>query len=718
MKKFQTFAPILMALLGITAFSKNDEGVNALTEEQKQTLITEGYESDFLEGFNAALAVDFAETEDVTAGGQQQAQSPDLSTLKQVSLDLIAAQKRVAQMEKDNNATKEQLQQAQADVQRLNGEVEKLSNKAEDDAGDGAQAVNHNQNQNVVMNLNDNKQLGGLQGVMWGLENRPYNKRARASLLLKQGIEIGSPVQADTDYSQLVADLGEFYRTRRSDNIESFVRELPSVTNIFPLESNVKDREVITNLFLGEFSQADNSGSSFENVVKGTYEIQPEEIRMYDVMFAHKFKDLKKLEKSWIGYLSQNSSSFKMSFVEYLLRETVKVLNNEQQLRRIQGIRKEPELNVPGTALSASTGLYRYIHEKINNYQIKTTVLGEITQANIGEKVFEMIKSIPQNLIDSNMLVLYMPAAMKMEYNKYNETHYGTNQDYKADLMYVKEFPSVKIIEVPNAGSHRRLIVTFEGNLKCFENVPGEMLNFTFIPEMWGINVSSQWKEGFAAPLVGKKFDRAVDQDYDHQFIFASDVDLPATEYVAMGKDDTTPSVLFNTSLVSVANSELKTITTIKDAVVGQLINLKNGSDTYGIKIVKSGDFSLISADWTPAVGDTITLFKRADGKFIEYARATAAASTVAFGVNDTSPSVAGATLFQIGANTQATAITSLENAVVGTIYTIYGNGSTYASTIANSGNFTLTAAMTLSTGTYIKLMALAEGKFAEVERG
>lgn len=718
MKKFQTFAPILMALLGINAFSKNDEGVSALTEEQKESLVKEGYESDFLSQFNAALAVDFAEAEGSTAGGTQQTQSPDLSTLKQVSLDLIAAQKRVAEMEKDSKSTKEQLKQAQDDVTRLNGEVLKLSGKAEDDPGNGSQAVNNNQNGEKPMNLNDTKQLGGFEGAMWGLEDRPYNQRAKAALLQKQGIMYGAPVQTSTDFTKLAADLGEFYRTRRSDAIESYVRELPSVTNIFPLESNVTDREIITNLFLGEFSQADNSNSDFEQVVKGKYEIQPEEIRMYDVMFAHKFSDLKKLEKSWIGYLAKDSSSNKMSFVEYLLRETAKVLNNEQQNRRIRGIRKEPELNVPGDYLSASTGLYRFVHEKINNFQIKTTPLGEITQANIGEKVFEFVKSIPQNLIDSGMFVLYMPAGMITEYHKYNESHYGTNQDYKADIMFVKEYPSVKILPVPYAGNHRRLIATLEGNLKTFEFVPGEMLRFEFTPDVWAIKVTSQWKEGFAAPLVGKKFDRAADQDYDHQFIFASDMDLSATEFTPFAKDVTTPSALFHTALVSVANSELKTITTIKDATVGQLITIKEGSDNYGIKILKSGDFSEISADWVPAIGDSITVFKRADGKFIEYTRATEASSVGAFANDDATPSVSGATQWQTGANTQATAITTFDNAVVGNTYTIYGNGSTNASTIANAGNFKLTAAMTLSTGKYIKLIALAGGKFAEVERG
>jgi len=230
MKKFQTFAPILMALLGITAFSKNDDGVSALTKEQKESLVTEGYENDFLEQFNAALAVDFAEAE-TTAGSTQQTQSPDLSTLKQVSLDLIAAQKRVAELEKGNDSTKEQLQQAQADVNRLNGEVQKLSDKSEVDPGNGSQAVNQNQNQQITMNLNDDKQLGGFGGAMWGLDERPYNQRAKAALLQKQGIMYGAPVQTSTDFSKLAADLGDELMTIGLDPTQKKIRDFRDKLN-------------------------------------------------------------------------------------------------------------------------------------------------------------------------------------------------------------------------------------------------------------------------------------------------------------------------------------------------------------------------------------------------------------------------------------------------------------------------------------------------------
>ena len=107
---------------------------------------------------------------------------------------------------------------------------------------------------------------------------------------------------------------------------------------------------------------------------------------------------------------------------------------------------------------------------------------------------------------------------------------------------------------------------------------------------------------------------------------------------------------------------------------------------------------------------------KRSDGKFFEISRTAVSDDIEAFDANDTTPSVEGGTEFVIGANTQATAITALDDSVAGTTYTIHGAGSTYASTIANSGNFVLTAAMTLSEGHSITVIKVGT-KFYEISR-
>lgn len=722
MKNYKMFLPVFAAILAVEAFSKNKDGVVSLTDEQIHTLIDKGFKPEFVNGFNEALANDFTEegTEEPVAVIPEVEDESTTDNVEAMTTLALEVQSLIEERDALNTSgadSKKQIDSLNAKISDLNAKINLLTEAPEPDQGEGAQ---HDSNPMNVINLHDDKQLGGLAGVMFSLANRPYNQRARAALLQKEGYSVTVPTAAtaEIDYERLKDDLGDYYRTQRRKELQSFLVDLPSVENVFPLESGYQDREVITNLFLGEFSQADSSNeSNFEDVVKGKYEIQPEEIRMYDVMLAYEFKALKKLEKQWIGYLNkEGSSSIKLSFIEYLLRETARKLHNEREQRRMKGIRKDPNANVPGQALEAADGFYHYITKKINGNQIKPFVLGDVNATNIGQKIFEGTRQIPQELIDSGMMRLYMPSSMIVEYHKYNELHYGTNQDYAANSMFVKEYPDVKIIELKNTGTHRRLVWTLEGNIKTFEDKPGEMYDFRLNVKEFGVTVVSQWKEGLAAVLVGKKWKRKQDMDYNHQFIFASENDFAADTFVSMNKDDKTPSALFHKSLVSVANTSLLAITDIKDLEVGESVTLKSGSDEYGIQIAKSGKFANISAAWNPTKGDTITLMKVAGDKFVEVERTSVAPVAIAFTADATTPSLAGGTIFITDENSKATAITNFTDAVLGQVYTIHGAGSTNASTIANTGNFKLTAGITLSAGVWIKLVATSAG-FSEVER-
>lgn len=88
------------------------------------------------------------------------------------------------------------------------------------------------------------------------------------------------------------------------------------------------------------------------------------------------------------------------------------------------------------------------------------------------------------------------------------------------------------------------------------------------------------------------------------------------------------------------------------------------------------------------------------------------------FAADDATPSVAIGSTFITGTNTAATAITNLDNAIVGSTLTILGGGGTNASTIANSGNFTLTEAWTATAGSYITLYVRGANDFVELARG
>jgi hypothetical protein len=723
---FKSFAATILAILGLSEWALNEQGVKIVTDEEREKLKSMGFSDQFLTGFTNALAKDFEEE----AEPQTEPEGVQLATLRgllsQTATQLAQAQQDLANLQAINTTDKAVIAQKSKEIATLQEKVKTLSEAAENDPGKGAQHQAGAQAQ--AFNLDDNQQLAGIAGEMYSMESA-YNQRARAALLARRGIMLTAPAASSTDYSRLQNDLGAFYRIPWQERLQSLLFNLPTIESIFPLESGYQDLATLVNVWLGEFSQADNTASDFDNVVKGGYEFDNETLRMYSVMFAHKFTNLKELERTWIGSLNlEGSQPIKWSFIEYLLSETAKKLHNEREQRRVNGVRKDPDLNEPGKAMEAADGLYEFIRKKVdgfvdvNNgntvYQIKPFVLGTLSVANIGEKIYQATSQIPAEIRDSGQLRLYMPSHMIVWYHKYNEAHYGTNQDYKADIMYVKEYPSVLIKAVPNADNHHRLIWTLEGNIKTFEHMAGEMTRFSIEQQDWTLKVWANWKESIWARAVGYKYTDPTAMDGTRQLIWCNEYDRP-DNYFVTAEPDTNPDAKLHTSIVTVANTSKLSITDITNAAEGKIITLKCGSTDKGVQIAASGKFSLLASAWDPAVGDWIKLMKRSDGKFIEVARNTAATSdALAFTADDTTPSVDGATVFVTDVNTEATAITALDDAVVGVIYTIHGAGSTYASTIANSGNFVLTAAMTLSEGHFIKLVKAEDGKFYEVARG
>ena len=685
----------ILAIFAVEAFSE-ENGVKILTDDQFEKL-----KADFGETFATKFREDLArdgKTVDETADEENNEAIAQLQT----SLDEANANLEAAQ---------EASTQDQALIAGLNTKVENLTTSiatlsAADEGdpakpiipGGGTGAVDHS----VAL-------FGQVDNPMMVLEGRPYNQRAAQAMG-------GEMVASNSiDYSKLEADLGAYYRTRRDSTLHSFVRTLPSNDAVFPTLSGYQDQDVLANVFLDEFSQA------FQDTftAKGGYEIEPEILQMRDVKLDHKFSELKNLEKQWIGYLNQEGAdAMKWSFIEFLLAETAKKLHNEREARRIRGIYIAPVTGVAGAAINASTGFLPYLKEKINNFQIKEFVLGEWTPSNIVDYVFDAAMLIPQDIRDTGELIALMSADAQIHYDKNYEVNYGQNTDYTGIEPKVKFIRSIKTIGLNNMGASKRIVFTIAGNFKNYEDKPGEMLKFNFEQEDRTLKVWSDWREGFSATLVGKKFASAALQDYEHQMIWCNDVDEPATFFIQLAADDVTPSSSVHTSLRTGVNTGATAITDIDDMAIGDTVILKCGSDdANNTTIAAAGNFSEMSAAWTPDLDDTITLFKRGAGDIIDLARTEASTSALVIAADDTSPDVAAGTSFITQDNTGATAITTLDNATVGETYIIYGGSNVDSSTIADAGEMDLTAAMTLSLGTSITLYARAADDFLELAR-
>lgn len=536
-------------------------------------------------------------------------------------------------------------------------------------------------------------------------DNRPWNKRA----LHMPVVEGSNSINID----QVITDLGNYSRQRR-DEIISFMRDNNIVSNLFPFISGVNDEMVFNSLFLGEFTQAFQDGWT----PKGTFKIEPEIAKMYRIKIDHEFKELKAIELTWLSDLNkEGSNAYKMSFVGYLIREMLKKAAKEDSIAAINGVYLAPTTGVAGLYINKMNGLKKYLKTKVTDRKIIPFSLGEWNATNILDWERTFVESIPEQWKDMPGMALYASTRyMELRYAR-KKTLEGGMVNYDPEKSTIDNHENIRLIAVPNMGDSQMVFVTPIGNIRQLEFVPNEESFLEIEKSKRVLNVFCDYKRSIQALAVGKKWDVGATTDYDHQMIWMNDVDLPTTSFIEMVADDVTPSVLEHKSLISVANTAATAITNIDNMAVGDTVILKCGSATNAITIAKSGNFSKMSAAWNPSVGDTITLFKRAAADIVDLYRTTVTTDAIAFTADDTTPSVTGGLVFITVANTVATAITNLDNATEGVTYTIHGGSSTNAATIANSGNFRLTAAMTLSLAAWIKVYASADGTFVETER-
>ena len=93
------------------------------------------------------------------------------------------------------------------------------------------------------------------------------------------------------------------------------------------------------------------------------------------------------------------------------------------------------------------------------------------------------------------------------------------------------------------------------------------------------------------------------------------------------------------------------------------------------------------------------------------------ALSQCTIAADDTTPSIAGCYWLTTSANTGATAITDLDDAITGQKVCLVGGSDTNSSTIADAGNFNLSAAWTAALDDVLCLYVQADDDYIEVSR-
>ena len=418
---------------------------------------------------------------------------------------------------------------------------------------------------------------------------------------------------ANPDLTALTnAGLGDQFVQFRVREIIARVLELPDPFGIFPMRSNIQDRDLITNEFVEELTQA---WQDSETSLKGSSSMEPEMGYVDDAMILSKFGSFKELERKYIGYLNTNGSDpVKYTMIERQMFLYMKQARKEQFQRVVRGIYLKPVAGTPGNALNASTGvvprifLY-HIEKKLRGLEDASLATYDGTGTVMIDMLIEFGGWLKENLdplgveVDQNLAV-YANANHRPWFKSGYRSKFNLHGDFSGIEDTKIPDTEIPIIWVPNMASLKVVWATAPTNMQCLENIPGEMFNFYMERRLNNVYVQSTWKEGSAAGYAGRQSvsKAALDaRSWDQQLIwFPKPYSNLAADAVAGNAAD---GFWFKT----VANVAATNITGVTGKVAGQLYIVECGHLTNASTITKAGDFSEITATFTPvAVGDLL----------------------------------------------------------------------------------------------------------------
>lgn len=410
------------------------------------------------------------------------------------------------------------------------------------------------------------------------------------------------------------------YVVRRQDALIAFIRQLPSVSSIFPVQYGVQDKMLMTNSFFTNFSRSYVAGKVF----KGAYKLIPELAEVDDVMLKHKFSDLKDLEREYVGYLNREGSDpMKWTFIEWLMAKTLEVAKNEWNDRRILGYRIDPDSsNNPTHHRFASDGIIRRLYSYEESFQLLPyTDYSKYTSSTILTFIETFVEAVNQLLPSLKGYKLYMNSKHIPWLKAAYRNKYGTHMDFTGAELKTMDYELDGIVGVPNMGKSQLMWITMPGNLELYEDKAGEMEKIYFERELEELMACAWWKEGTGAYMVGRKYASyalLAAAGRGDQYIFMTD------PFEELDDDATTCDGSKDYRFKTVANTTAsKKITDITSAEEGIVYRIEIGSATQPQAIDKANKFSTIESNWVPtAVGDFIEVYyDSSESKFYEVRR-------------------------------------------------------------------------------------------------
>ena len=409
--------------------------------------------------------------------------------------------------------------------------------------------------------------------------------------------------ESGMDYSGLDDAGAPEYSVRRTDLILAYFRTIPSVASIFPVVSNIQNKEFAPTANFGELSQGYRSGDNF----KGNVNFAAEVYSVIDLGFKFKFEDMIKLEKLYIGYLNREGSNpIKWTFIEWILVYFGQILLNEQNRRRVCGVRVPLQNVTSNPALLGADGALRAIERVEEDLKIlpfsELGVYDHTSMLDVYETLWDNTNEV---VPDMTGYQIYGNARHKQWYKRAYRAKYQLADDFTGSTgNALVDLSPDAIVWVPNMPMNCfKVWITLPNNVENYEDKPMEMLAFNYQQWMETLIAFSRWKEGSGVLRAGIKYKTMADQlaaNREFQWIFTN---FPASDLALADSISFKANTLFEIT----GNTPVTTVTNFSHEFVYKLV----ATDAFaGCKLAKAGAFSTINSDFVPAAaGDYIKVY-------------------------------------------------------------------------------------------------------------
>ncbi|HCC51476.1 MAG TPA: hypothetical protein DEQ30_04970 [Porphyromonadaceae bacterium] len=407
------------------------------------------------------------------------------------------------------------------------------------------------------------------------------------------------------DYSRMNTKLGE-YIVRRMDAIIAYLRTLESVGHIFPVVSNVQNKMTAPTAFFEELSQSYKAGHIF----KGAVNFDGEIYHVDDLMFKFFFDDPKQLEKEYIGYLNREGSNpMKWTLFEWCIVHFGTLLFNEQQTRRVVGVKVPRQGDFPQPANFGADGALRAIERTEEELKVlpfkDLKIYDRTTMLDYIEEMYEYVMAILPNM---NNYRVYANKKHQTWYLKAYRAKYAKDNDFTGTKESLLDLSPENIIWVPNMTMiDYKVWITVPRNVENYEDKPNEMYALYFQQDLEQLILASWWKEGSGVLAPGVQFATLADLEASGrkmQWLFTN---YPV---VSLAPNASVLDGTFGYDFETGVNTAATAITGITNFAVNRVYKIICGDTTNVSTIAKSGNFSEITAAWTPtAVGDYIKVY-------------------------------------------------------------------------------------------------------------